>query len=114
MQTSDILTRISGLVMVLAALWNGVFAFLLFISMIWVCVGAWWLIPMVLAVIEFCLGVAMMALGDKVRPLAFSPFLGLVVSLCNLNFMALFMDLVAIGLGVGGFVTYEEIDDDDF
>jgi len=114
MQTSDILTRISGLVMLLSALWNGVYAFLLFISLIWVCVGAWWLVPMVLAVVQFCLGIGMMAMGHNVRPLAFSPFLGLLVSLCNLNFMAMFMDLVAIGLGIGGYVTYEVEDDDDF
>ncbi len=112
MQTSDVLTRVSGGVMMLAAIWNGIFSFLMFITMIWVCVGAWWLVPMVLAVVEFFCGLAMVVLGHNVRPLAFSPFLGLIVSLCNLNIMALFMDFVAIGLGVGGFVTYDADADD--
>jgi hypothetical protein len=114
MQTSDILTRISGLVMVCSALWNGIIALLLFLTMIWVCVGIWWVVPLVLSVVQLCLGVAMIALGDKVRPLAFSPIFGIVVTLANFNFFNLFLDLIAVGLGVGGFVTYEEQDDDDF
>ena len=113
MQTSDILTRASGGVMMLAAIWNGIFAFFMFAATILMCVGVWWLVPFCMAFIEFFVGLAMVIMGHKVRPIAFSPFFGLIVSLANLNFMGLFMDMVAIGLGVGGFVTYDaELNED--
>ena len=108
MQTSDLLTRIAGGVMIIGAIWNFIFAVIQILLMIWICIGAWWIVPAILSIVQIAAGVFAIAKGHSLRPLAFAPFLGLVVSLCNLNFCALFIDVIAIGLGLGGWFTYQE------
>ena len=108
MQTSDLLTRIAGGIMIVAAVWNCIVAVLYFVSLVWVCVGVWWLVPLLLSLVQIGLGIGTIIKGHHMRPLAFAPFFGLLVSICNLNFCALFIDVIAIGLGLGGWFTYEE------
>lgn len=103
--TGDVLYRVSGGVMVLSGLWNALMSGLLFLSLIMFCVGIFWLIPLLLSFCNIGIGIAMIVLGRKVPPFAFAPFLGMIASLCNMNFLGITLDLVAVGLGIGGFVT---------
>ena len=105
MDTGDALYRASGGVMVLSGLFNALAAFFWFISLVWVCVGVFWLIPLAIALTEVGVGILMLVTGRKFKLTAFMPLLGLVASVCNFNFMGGMLDLVAIGLGIGGFVA---------
>lgn len=102
--TGDILLRIAGVVMALSGAWNAIMSFIWFFAMIFVCVGAFWIIPGLLAVVEVGLGLMLVGMGKKWRVLGFVPVLGIVVSMLNLNFMGLMMDCIALILGVVGFL----------
>jgi hypothetical protein len=100
MLASDLLARIGGLMMVGSSLWNGLMSFIWFFSLIWVCVGMLWLIPMVLAIVVFGMGVATMALGHQKWAVA-GPVISLIVSICNFNIFCIMLDLVSLGLIAG-------------
>ncbi len=101
---ADLLYRGSGAVMVMSGLWNVVFAFLMFITMIWVCIGAWWIIPGMIALVQIGFGGFLIASGKNAKPFAFAPLVGFAASAMNLNMLGMMMDLVALVLGIIGFV----------
>jgi hypothetical protein len=103
--TGDVLYRVSGAMMVISGLFNGLMSCLWVLSFIWVCVGVFWFIPMILALAEIVIGIVMIATGRQVKLTAFAPFLGLVASMCNMNLFGSTFDLIAIALGIGGFVV---------
>ena len=105
---SEVLPRIAGGVMIVGAIWNLIYAVWIFIWTIWVCIGVWWLVPAILSIVQIGLGIFTIIKGHEIRPLAFSPFLGVVVSICNLNFCGLFVDVIAVGLGLGGYFSHKE------
>lgn len=105
MDTGDVLYRVSGATMVLSGLFNGFLSFVWFFSLIWVCVGVFWLIPMALAACNIGVGILMLVTGRQFKMAAFAPFMGLIASVCNMNLFGSSLDLVAIGLGIGGFVS---------
>lgn len=110
METSDVLYRVSGALMFLSGLLNAFTSFIWFITMIWVCVGVLWLIPMAIAALQVIGGLVMLATGRKIKLLAFIPLLGPIASICNFQFFAGGLDFLAICLGIGGFVTAGQAD----
>ena len=108
MDTSDVLYRVSGGMTLLSGLFNGLLSAIWFLSMIWVCVGVFWLIPMAIALAQVLLGGLMLATGKQFKLTAFVPMLGIVASMCNFNFFGSVLDIVAICLGIGGFATYNQ------
>lgn len=103
MQTSDVLYRVSGALMLMSGLWNMFMSFIWFISLIWVCVGVFWIIPGALALVYTGAGIAAIATGNKAKPIAFVPAIGLVVSMLNLNFVGMMLDVFALVLGIVGY-----------
>ena len=108
MDTGDVLYRVSGGAMVLSGLFNGILSFIWFLSLVWVCVGVLWLVPLVLAAANVGVGIMMLVTGKQYRLTAFAPFFGLIASICNFNMFGGMLDLVAVGLGIGGFVTAQQ------
>lgn len=112
--TGDVLYRVSGGMMVLSGLWNALMSGLLFLSLIMFCVGIFWLIPLLLSLCNIGIGIAMIVLGRKVPPFAFAPMLGVIASICNMNFFGITLDILAVAFGIGGFVAasnQRELDD---
>ena len=105
MDTGDVLYRVSGGAMVVSGLFNLLIAGVYILSLIWVCVGIYWLLPGALALVQVLVGIGMIATGKSIKPMAFAPALGFLTSALNLNFFNFFFDLVAIGLGIAGFVV---------
>lgn len=110
MDTGDVLVRVSGGAMLVSGLFNAVVAFLWFITMIWVCVGVFWLVPMAIALAQVTAGIVLVATGRPMKILAFASLMGPIASFCNVNFMAGLLDVVAILTGVGGFVVASQVD----
>lgn len=108
--TADILYRVTGGVMLLSGLWNALMSFLLFFSMIWVCIGVLWIIPGLLSLAYCGAGVYMLATGSSTRPAAFAPAAGLVISVMNFNIFGGMLDIVALVLGIVGFTQANQAD----
>ncbi len=106
----DLFYRLAGLAMVLSGAWNAIISFILFFSMIIVCVGVFWIIPGILALVYMGCGVALGMSGNKFRLAAFLPILGFGISLMNFNLISLILDLTALTLGIIGFVQNREED----
>ena len=104
MATSDILTRVGSLTMMLAAFWNGMVSMFFIATMIWILVGFFWFIPLVLAVLQVCLALTFMVIGHN-KASGVGPLLGMVISLCNLNFFGFALDVIGLGLMIGGYVA---------
>jgi hypothetical protein len=103
MDASDMAYRAAGGLMVLSGLWNMFMSAVWFLSLIWVCVGAFWLIPGLLSLAYAGLGVYLVATGRQLKLAAFGPLLGLAISLMNLNILGGSLDLLALVLGIVGF-----------
>ena len=97
MPVSDVLARVSGLLMVLSAMWNGLLSFIYVLSLVWVCVGVLWFIPALLAVGVFACGVGALVVGYRPYFLA-GPLVSLFVSVCNFNIIGLTLDMSALAL----------------
>jgi len=107
MPASDILARLGGLLMVMSSLWNGFLSLVWILAMVWVCIGVIWLIPLVMAVGVFCIGVASMALGYQKWTIA-GPLMSMVVSICNFNVLGFFLDIVTLGLMGGSMMMRQQ------
>jgi hypothetical protein len=103
--TGDVLYRIMGGVMLLSAAWNVLVAFVMFLSLIIVFVGVLWIIPGLLALLYGAVGVFAIVTGRKFRLIGFAPIFGLVISVLNFNVFGGLLDVVALVLGVVGFVV---------
>ena len=104
--TADLLFRIAGVLIVVSGMWNTVLSGIFFLSLIMVCVGVFWIIPAFLAVMEVAVGIVMIATGKQYRLLAFTPALGLVISLLNFNFIGITLDVLALGLGIAAYTLF--------
>ncbi len=111
MQNHDIFYRVAGALMLLSSLWNMVMSAIWFFSLIWVCVGVFWLVPGLLAVVYAGVGIYMLATGAQVKPIAFAPAIGLLISLMNFNFLGMAIDVVALIMGVVGYTQAPQIED---
>lgn len=100
MPASDLLARLGGFMLLMSSLWNGFLSFIWVFAMIWVCVGVIWLIPMVLAVVTFGIGIAALAMGHQKWTIA-GPILSMIVSMCNFNVFGFMMDFVSLALFAG-------------
>lgn len=103
MPVSDILARIAGMMMVMSSMLNGLWSLIWVGSLIWVCVGVFWFVPMFLALVVAGIGVAMMVLGHQQWGIA-GPVLSLVASFCNFNVMGVMFDMVTLALMIGSLV----------
>ena len=109
MPVSDLLARMGGLIMVLASMWNGFLSLIWILAMVWVCIGVIWLVPLVLAVGVFAIGVASMVLGHQKWTIA-GPILSMVVSVCNFNVFGFFLDVIALMM-MGGSLYMRQQED---
>jgi len=109
MPASDLLARLGGFLMVMSSLWNGFLSLIWILAMVWVCIGVIWLIPLVMAVCVFCIGVASMVMGHQKWTIA-GPILSLIVSVCNFNVMGFMLDIVTLGL-MGGSIMMRQQED---
>lgn len=109
MPTSDILTRIGALLMMVSAAWNGVISFLWILSLIWFLVGFLWFVPLFIALAEGVLALVFLALGHNKAAIA-GPLLGMCASVCNFNFIGIMIDFCAIALIVGGYISRAQED----
>ena len=77
--------QVSGLLMVAAGLFNGFMSLIWFLSLIMLCVGVLWLIPMAIALGEVIVGLLVLA-GVRLPGLQVMAVLGAVnsVFLCNI------------------------------
>jgi hypothetical protein len=105
MPTHDILARVSAVLSIFAAMWNGVVAILYVAMLIWFLVGALWFIPLFLAVVEGIAAVAILVVGFK-KPNIAVPALGLFISLCCFNFIGMMLEVLSLGLQIGAFMSY--------
>ncbi len=101
--TADILFRIAGGCMLLSGGLNVVVSFFWVLGLIWICVGAFWLIPMLVAILYAVAGIVLAATGKKFRILAFAPIFGMMVSAVDFSIMSGMLDVVALILGIIGF-----------
>lgn len=104
MRASDLLTRLAGVLMLVTSAWNVVMAILWFLSLFWALIGILWLIPMVLALLNLIFAIFTIVGGHHRFSVA-GPLVGLFVSLCNFNFLAMFLDLLVLGLVIAGYVA---------
>jgi hypothetical protein len=104
MRNSDLLARIGGFVMLVSAFWNVVVAAGWVLALIWVLVGALWLVPLGLALFELGIAVASIVFGYSRAGVA-APLIGLFVSLCNLNPVAMLLELLNLVLMIGAAVA---------
>jgi hypothetical protein len=104
MRVSDLLTRLAAALTLITSLWNVVVAAMWVLSFWWLLVGFLWLVPLVLAISNLGLALVSLVKGHHRAALGL-PLLGLFVSLCNFNFIAMFMDLLILGLMIGGYVA---------
>ncbi|HHO53093.1 MAG TPA: hypothetical protein ENK18_20020 [Deltaproteobacteria bacterium] len=104
MPTSDILSRIAAVLMMISAAWNGLVALLWILALIWLLVGVLWFVPLFLALVEMGLAITLLVLGHN-RGAISGPIIGIIVSMCNFNFFALTIDLLALMLVIGGYVS---------
>jgi len=103
-ETGDLFYRLAGGLMILSGLWNFILAVIFFISLIIACVGIFWLVPALLALIYMLLGIGLTATGNRYRLAAFLPVIGFGISLMNFNVIGLLLDASALALGVIGFI----------
>lgn len=101
--TADVLFRVAGVCMLLSGLMNVLWALMLTLGLILMCVGVFWLIPMLVAVMYAGVGIVLAATGKQYRILVFTPVLGLMVSAVNFNVMGGMLDMVALVLGIIAF-----------
>jgi hypothetical protein len=104
LQNGDLFYRLAGVLMIVSGLWNAIISLVLFFSLVIMCVGVFWIVPGILALVYAGFGIAMAATGNKVRFSAFLPILGFGISLMNLNFIGIMLDVGALVLGIIGFV----------
>lgn len=104
MRTSDLLTRFAGFFLLITSLWNIGVAALWVITYMWLLFGFLWVIPLVLALCNLVLAIVLVAFGHNRFSLA-GPLLGLFIGLCNFNFLAMFFDLMALGLMLGSYAA---------
>jgi hypothetical protein len=104
MRVSDLLTRLAALLTLITSAWNVVVAVLWILSFWWLLVGFLWLIPLVLALANIVLAFVSLVRGHHRAALGL-PLLGLFVGLCNFNFIAMFMDLLILGLMISGYAA---------
>lgn len=104
MRNSDLLARLGGMLMLASACWNVAWSVGWIFALIWFLVGALWLVPLVLAVVQVGLALASLVFGNH-RAVVLGPLLGLFVSLCNFNLPAMMLELLNLGLMVGSSVA---------
>lgn len=77
--------QISGVLMVVSGMFNIMISGLVFLSLVWVCIGVFWLIPMFIGMAEIGVGVLAIA-GVRIPGLQAVSVLGLLNSmfLCNM------------------------------
>lgn len=105
MRVSDLLTRLAAALTLITSIWNVVVAAIWILSFWWLLVGFLWLIPLALAVVNLGLALFSLVKGHHRAALGL-PLLGLFVSLCNFNFIAMFMDLLILGVMIAGYVAH--------
>ena len=96
MRNSDLLARIGGVLMAVASFWNVMAAVGWVLAFWWLLFGLLWLVPLGLALLELLFAVVLVVFGHKGfgRMAWMGPLVGLFVSLCNLNFLAMMLELV--------------------
>lgn len=104
MRNSDLLARLGGVLMLASALWNVAVSAGWVLALIWFLVGALWLVPLALAVVQIGLALASVVFGNH-RAVVLGPLIGLFVSLCNLNLPAMMLELLNLGLMFGSSVA---------
>lgn len=105
MQTHDILSRVSAILSMMAALWNGLVATLYIAMLIWFLVGFLWFVPMFLVVLEGLAALAILIIGFR-KPNPVVPLVGMFVSLCCFNVLAGMLELLSLGLQISAFIAY--------
>ena len=110
MDNADLLYRMSGGFTLMSGLYNALISFILFLTLIWICVGVWFLIPMVLSMVQITAGILMLVMGRKQKELAFLPALGMLTSMFNFNITALFFDVAALVLGIVGYTQAQQLE----
>ncbi len=109
---ADVLLRIAGVCMLFSGGLNTLMSFVWVISLIWVCIGAFWLIPLLVAVMYAGVGMVLAATGKRYRILAFAPIFGLMVSVVDFSIMSGMFDLVALVLGIIAFTQARPEEED--
>ena len=95
MANHDIVARVGAVISMMAAVWNMFVSFVWIITLIWFLVGAMWFIPLILAALQIVGAVAVLVVGQhKATPLV--PVVGLFVSVCNFNFLAGALEVIAL------------------
>ena len=104
MRTSDQLARLSGAILGITSLWNVGVSALWVLAYWWMIVGLLWLVPLALGLVNLALSLFSVARGHHRLALA-GPCVGLFVSLCNFNFLSMFIDLLGFALMLGASVA---------
>lgn len=103
MVVSNRLSKLSAGLLAVAAAWNVVWSASWLLALAWVLVGLWWIVPLLLGLVELSLAIRVLLGGD--RSVGATPLLGVAVSVAGLNFLALAIDALALLTALGAWIA---------
>ena len=111
--SADTMTRVAGLMMVISGSLNAAVALLWVLSLIWVCVGLLWLIPLAAAIVEVVTGLCMMILGRQGNWGGIVAVLSSSMAMTCFNPVSVLLDLASAGLCAGSALVPLRVGADD-
>lgn len=87
----------AGVAMLVSGVFNLWFGAMVFVMLVWVCIGFLWIFPILIGVLEIVTGARMLA-GQRVHSALPVGALGVVASLLNFNVFSLAAEVVALAL----------------
>jgi hypothetical protein len=85
----------AGVLMIISGLFTAMASLALVGGLIWVCVGVFWILPLIVGIVE--IGVGALMLGGSVQPRARAvSILGIVAALLSGNLIGLVCEIVAM------------------
>ncbi|MES2640931.1 MAG: hypothetical protein V4850_15685 [Myxococcota bacterium] len=74
----------AGALTILSGVMNIIVGGLLFLTMVWVCVGVLWLVPMAVGVFQVVVGISMNG-GKRTSAASYISIVGIIAGVCNFN-----------------------------
>lgn len=87
--------KTAGIFMLVSGVMNGMMSFIFFVSFIWVCIGVFWLIPMIIGILEVVIGIGV--LQGQPKPTAKTvSILGIVAGVFSMNVVGIIMEILGL------------------
>lgn len=102
----------AGIALLVAGTLNLWIGAILFLTMVWFCVGILWLFPIVIGMAELVTGIRMLT-GKRVHSAVPVAALGVFASMMNFNVLSIAGEVIALALVTTGPVARWLSDDDD-